>query len=219
MNSIMDKETLENVLENPIFYFNEHYIYTDVFKDLNNFKNAIEELKINKEYSKYKLLFHMINFKNIYEKFRPQSITSYDSYYGTVKLIEEVFVILFNYIDMEILFTFSKIHNTYYKNGNYSHDDIDWDSIIGNVGTIIESVILAITEKAIELLCILKDDTPYYCERIIKVYIQKVLPEVSYENIKFNYKNNKLLISEKNIEIGNYRKIILEIYKIKENDL
>ena len=219
MNKIMDKETLENILENPIFYFNEHYIYTDVFKDLTNLKNAIEELKTNKEYSKYKLLFHMIDFKNIYERFRPQTITGYDSYYGTVKLIEEIFVILFNYIDMEVLFTFSKIHNTYYRNGNYSHDSIDWDSIIRNVEKIIESVIRAITEKAIDLLCILKEDTPHYCERIIKEYIQKVLPKVSYENIKFDYKNNKLLINKKILEIGNCRKIILEIYKMKENDL
>jgi len=173
MNKIMDKETLENILENPIFYFNEHYIYTDVFKDLTNLKNAIEELKTNKEYSKYKLLFHMIDFKNIYERFRPQTITGYDSYYGTVKLVEKI----------------------------------------------IESVIRAITEKAIDLLCILKEDTPHYCERIIKEYIQKVLPKVSYENIKFDYKNNKLLINKKILEIGNCRKIILEIYKMKENDL
>jgi len=212
-NSI-DKENLEKIFENPILSMNERYLDIDVFKDLYNLKNAIMELKENKNYSKYKLLLHMINFRNIYEKFRPYSITNNDAYWGTVKLIEVIFEDLFCYIGIEPFFYFSKFDHTFIKNKNYSHEEINWNKMIENIETLINSVIKMIEYKAFDLLCKLKKHIPWHCEHIIVSLIKRILNGLNTEKIEFDFDKNKLLIDKTIIEISNPRTIMLDIRKI-----
>jgi hypothetical protein len=215
-NSI-DYETLENILDNPIHSLRENYINVDAFEDLNNLKNTIIKLSNNKNYSKYELLVHMVNFKNIYEKFRPSHITNSDVYFGTVKKIEEIFVVLFWYIGIKPLFYFSKFDQAYIKSGNYSHEEINWKEILDDVESLINSIIIKIEEKAFDLLCELKKHTPSYCLHIIFQTVRRFLKGIDVENIDFDFDNNKLIIDKTIIEIDNYWSIKLKMIEILKN--
>jgi hypothetical protein len=211
--STIKDDLLEKIIDNPILSLNDNYINTDPFMDLNDLKDAINELSNNKEYSKNKLLFHMINFRNIYEKFRPMNITKNDVYFGTVKLIEGMYIVLFRYIGIEPLFLFSKVNYTYINTGNYSYEEIDWNTLLKDTEIIINSVILKIEEKAFDLLCKLKGRTPYYCQHIIYELIRRRIKEVDRTNINIDFENNKIIINDVIIEINNPWKIRYEIIK------
>jgi hypothetical protein len=212
-NSI-DYEILEKILDNPILSLRENYI--DVFADLNNLKDAMTELKNNKNYSKYELLAHMVNFRNIYEKFRPSHITNNDVYFGTVKKIEEMFVVLFGYIGIEPLFYFSRVEHTYIKSGNYSQEKINWNLILDDVENLINSISIKIEEKAFGLLCKLKKHTPSYYQFIILQMVRKAFKGIDIEKIDLDFDKNKLIIDETLIEIDNYWKIKSKMIEIRE---
>jgi hypothetical protein len=159
----------------------------------------------------------MVNFRNIYEKFRPPNITNSDVYFGTVKKIEELFVVLFWYIGIEPLFYFSKVDHTYIKSGNYSHEKIDWNLILADVESLINSISIKIEEKAFDLLCKLKKHTPSYCRFIIYQIISRFFNGADMEKINFDFDNNKLIIDKNLIEIDNYWSIKFKMIKILES--
>jgi hypothetical protein len=158
----------------------------------------------------------MVNFRNIYEKFRPSHITNSDIFFGTVKKIEKLFVVLFWYIGIEPLFYFSRVDHTYIKSGNYSHEEIDWDLILDDVESLINSISIKIEEKAFGLLCKLKKHTPSYYQFIILQIVRKALKGIDIEKIDLDFDNNKLIIDKTTIEIDNYWKIKLKMIEIQK---
>ena len=213
----IDKKIIKNIFRNPFLSFTDCYVYGDSFKDLNDFKKAITELKNNKNYSKYELVYYLTNFKNIYEKFRPITITNDDIYWGTVKVMDEICVFLFSYIDMDIIFTFTKWPNSYIKSKIPSHEDINWDSIIEDIDKIINSVISKMSENAMELISILRENAPLYCQFVIEQAIQIFSNEINIEKINFDFDKNELVINETHIELNEHIRIKYELWKMKEN--
>lgn len=180
-------------------------------------KNAINDIKNNKNYSKFELVMHMVNFNNIYYKFRPQSITNDDAYFGTVKLIDNIYFTLFSYLGIEPFYHFSKYGDTFIKSNNLSHEEINWDKMLEDTESLINSILLKIEEETFRLLCKLKKNTPWICINIILNLIIKNTKDINMEQIKFDYDNNLIIIDKTNISISTPMDIIIKIRKIKTN--
>jgi hypothetical protein len=214
--STYDKTIVKEIINNPILSFDEYEF--DPYYDLNDFCDTIRELKKDANYSKYKLLYKMIDFGNIYEKFRPNTITNSDSYFGTVKLIDDLFFVLFSYIGSERLFSFSKVNITYIRSEKdiYTHEKINWDLLISDVEKIVDAIKMKIEEDAIKLFCILKEDSPYFCKSIISSLILRKIKNIKRELIKIDYNENVIIIDGNKIHIDNCYNIIDEIYKLSQ---
>ena len=210
----IDKEILEKAFDNPILSLNSDDVCLDVFMKLENFKKSITNLVNDKNYSKNELLFHMIEFKDIYDKFRPFPITDSDPYWGTVKKIEGVYSDLLKYIGMETLSrSFSKYNIEHYKE-IYTYEKCNWNEILEEVDELIESVLLKIEERAFDLLCKLKNNTPHYCKNIIRILITRIHKSIGMEKINFDFDNDKIIIDKIKIEISYSRKMMVEIREL-----
>jgi hypothetical protein len=186
---------------------------------LKELENALFEIAKNKEYNKYKLVHTMEYFASIYELFRPNTIDQRSHYWGTVGIIDEIYIVLFCYLDTEPIIRFSKafpsFEDAYHLYKKKEYEQIDWEALKKDVEIVRDAIIRTINEESIKLFSLIGSAKPYRLEYYITNYIKYYLPNINGEDIKIK-ENSIISISGTDIYVKNEYSFFSEICKLKE---
>src|ERR1035437_696412 len=128
MNKVIDsKKVLDLIYDNHIIAFlQEDYS----FRDVDEFFEIIQQVADKKDVQHYEIISAMEKYARIYELFRPYKITNSDHYYGTVRKIDGIFGLVYDFMGIDHLITLSKtssFEETYKLYHKRSYDEILWD--------------------------------------------------------------------------------------------
>ena len=216
-------ETFEELIENP--FITSFYYHLNFYEEIPKLGKTVEKLKENKNFSKSKILLEMFEYARIYEQFRPKRITNNDAYFGTVKKMDSIYFTLFKYIEADLLITFSRSVDTYLdlrfaNTPKMIHKDINWEEMIDYIKDVDKAILITMEEHAVDLYCILRDNTPFYIRNLVKGFILRFGENINKEDIDFQ--NGTIFIKNKKLTFQNHDQLFDTIFEIsdalKDND-
>ena len=219
----IEEETAEELAKNP--FIRSFYYHYNFYEEIPKLGKAVEKLKEEENFSKSKILFAMFEYAKIYEQFRPNRISYDDAYFGTVNKIDGIYFTLFKYIDADLLMTFSRSSVTdlnikFTTAPKRAHKDINWDEMIADIREIDKAILITMEEHAVDLYCILRDNTPFYIRNLVKGFILRFGENINKEDIDFQ--NGTIFIKNKKLTFQNHDQLFDTIFEIsdalKDND-
>ncbi|MDR2033236.1 MAG: hypothetical protein LBP89_01170 [Helicobacteraceae bacterium] len=206
MSAYSTKTVLE-LLQNPLLAFVGNFYFLN---DIYEFGKAIKQLKEDENYSKSKILCAMVKYADIYERFRPHPIVSGDLYYGTVTIMDSIYEVLANFLELRYMpFIFSKSSDKYYMQKS-EHCGIYWDDIIADIDFVDNAIITKAEDKAIEIYGIMRKDAPYSISYLIKNRILRIVKNITDDDIKFG---KDIIVKGIKISADNTYSFESDIYK------
>ena len=207
----MCDEITKTVGMNP--FVSSFYHYSNFYDEIPKLGEAIEALKNNESYSKSKILYAMFEYARIYKQFRPSSITQNDAYFGTVQRMDDLYHFLFEYLNADLSITFSYSPGTYYqRQSKMKHGDVNWDEIIADIKDIDRAILITMEEHAVDLYCILGDNTAPYIWRLVIGFILRYFDEGIISKDDIELKDNSVFIKGKKIVFKNNHQLSSAIF-------
>jgi len=212
-----DRAKLDRILENPLVTIRSRFFISDYFEEIDRFEKTITCLKSDREYSRFTILHEMVLFAQIYDKFRPMTITHNDWYFGTVKKMDAIYFNLCKFIGSELLFSFSNSFSNdleiQFKAAKQpTHEDIAWDRLLDDIHEVSRAIKGTAEGKALELYFLLGEDVPYFVLDIIEHFIVDFNKNLTSEDVDFDTKSNCFLIHGEKIiadSIGSFKQKVL----------
>lgn len=156
---------IEEIVNSPLVAY--YKIYNS--HNLNNLYETIKSVSEKKNISDFEVIISMETFANIYELFRPCSITNYDYYWGSVKTMDGIYSTLYRYLESENLRRFSKAfyYIDYEIVKKIPCEDILWERLLEDIEYIINVIKKTIGREALKLYRISDSDSLCYKYEII----------------------------------------------------
>ncbi len=191
-------------------FVNHNAFYSfPVLEDLNKIRNDIDISLL----SFYK---HTNEFQRLYELFRPRSIRHEHPYWGTAKIIDQIFQTISGVFGEEFDYNFSKFGQTYldslYRKRAIDYE-VDWKKLQENAIYISESINQAIMLHAVDNKEYFKNNYTHYYYKFIQAYMKTFYQDWDFPIInEADIKPGVIVIGDKLIEFNNSDQLDNKIY-------
>jgi hypothetical protein len=139
----------EVIINSPIIAYNQIYN----FHSLGNLYDTIKSVSEKQTISNFEVIASMETFANVYELFRPDKITKYDFYWGSIKTIDAIFTTLYRFLGSKNLRRFNK--GFYYIDygivERIPFEKISWEILLNDIEWIISVIKKTIGREALKL--------------------------------------------------------------------
>ena len=188
---------------------------------VDNLLAVVKQLHKGKSIPSIDLYREMVIFSLLYNAFRPSRISASDYYFGTIKVIDNVYYKLSSFLNFEPPVRFSKQFESFLsslqKQPKLDHGDIEWDDLIDDLEFVVDAIKLTMKQNAYRMITNIGSNLPYPIPHYALEYLKSFDNRLNDNNISLSDDSaDEFLIHGKKVKIANEYVIVKYLNELEK---